>query len=50
MRKKNLFNSPSVVRFCKICVNKIKTFFNTKFKHTKNRKGANYLRFDEEGI
>ena len=51
MKKNNLYNSPSKVSFCKICVmSNQRPSSIPEFKHTKERKGAQYLNFDEEGI
>jgi N-acetyl sugar amidotransferase len=48
---KILYNLPREVKFCKICVNSNQYPASTvEFKHTRDRKGASYVNFNEDGI
>ena len=48
---KVFYNLPKKVFFCKKCVNSNQYPTSTiEFKHTKNRKGANYINFNSAGI
>jgi N-acetyl sugar amidotransferase len=51
MKKKNFYNLPAKVFFCKICVmSNQRPSSIPEFKHTKERKGAQYLHLDNKGI
>ena len=51
MKSKNLYNLPIQVRFCKECViSNQRPSSYPEFRHTKDRKGAKYINFDQNGI
>ena len=46
-----LFNLPEKVRFCQKCViSNQRPASYPEFKHTRDRKNAKYMNFDEDGI
>ena len=51
MNQKTLFNLPNKVIFCKSCVMSNQRPQSTvEFKHTKEKKGATYMKIDDDGI
>ena len=48
---KTLFNLPEKVLFCTKCVNSNQYPVSIpEFKHTRNRKNAKYINFDNDGV
>lgn len=51
MKSKNLYNLPLEIKFCKECViSNQRPSSYPEFRHTKDRKGAKYINFDQHGI
>lgn len=51
MISKTLYNLPKEVKFCKECLmSNQRPSSYPEFRHTKERKGARYLNFDENGV
>ena len=51
MPLKTFYNLPKKVKFCKICVNSNQYPASIpEFNHQKDRAGAHYISFDEDGI
>ncbi len=51
MTTNTMYNLPSEVKFCKKCViSNQRPASYPEFKHTRDRKGAKYMNFDDEGV